>query len=383
MRQKQEREYPLLRAMWCNLNHSEPQRINKMRQGSVVRWLVMRQLCRTHESTPETLAFMEVMESESMCRLLWSRNSYHLRDSWPLRKDSNGDWDHVEGDAGALAAEELVHLRDDNEDLGELVEQYFGEFTWDYGDGEVKQKVFFASTNGLVRVHYTPTSSHKHTYASLRRFKMHILNLLKKPGTTKEVLEKEVEYTLVAVVHTPKAGELGVRVYELNGHPLQLGPGVEHLSHGWRIGDKDEGHYMLYYKQAVEVDQTGDEFPEALPRAKDRDAMLASLPTLGTSPGLFMGSLPDRPAAPDDIDRSPTANTTQRTATAGREETVQPAAQSAEIRPTVASGAERVSEAVNTARAPPNAPTAPRAMREGVAPHGRSRHRSRKHKRRD
>ncbi|KAK9777119.1 hypothetical protein AB5N19_12353 [Seiridium cardinale] len=268
---KDEEEYPLLRLIWADFDYPGPELRRKLIADSAVRRLVFQHLLmRKTAGSPPT--FLEITENKDMYQRFWSRPPFLLFHNQMIHRESvEEDWVVEDFDSVpclTILAEQSKVEWDCKGDLGTLIGSKFG-----YHEVPGTESEYIRQTGGaaVMRVHMKPSEKSRKKWEDMREIQFNQCIMGKAirdntPGTVPIFVP--VKMTLVATVHIPRQGSGGLRLYLPTFEQVHLSPAMaKHNNDSVRMGDVDEGEWMLYYVPAPDF-RFDDEYPEITPRQR-------------------------------------------------------------------------------------------------------------------
>ncbi|KAK7952880.1 hypothetical protein PG988_013574 [Apiospora saccharicola] len=280
----------LVQLMWKDYEprHNSPNSGPKPTEAqSLLRWCAARQIAKYLEyDRVEDLRFLVIMESGLMRQVLWVRNSFLLRAPSYLTRLADSPhlpWNRCDADDRTrryLALNSLIEW-DGVQRLQAIFSKRFGKFSKTFKNGKRRDDQKYETNHtSVVRMWYKPTARARKTFTQLKKLQFKTYHFEAAPGKMKLVL--------AAIVHFRRPNGRGdaLRMYNHDdGEQVHVQEDMAYLEDdGWRMGDEDEGEYMLYYvpapshplKPTRELKQRG---PSA--REMDLDFDLADQPVSG------------------------------------------------------------------------------------------------------
>ncbi|KAK8063106.1 hypothetical protein PG997_015203 [Apiospora hydei] len=247
---------------------------------SVLRHFAAKQVAQSLglQST-DKLEFKAVMESRFMHKYIFSRLPFLLRhpigyERW--RDSPDPIWHAWETDDEGkilLAGHSLVEW-DGVADLKAI-------FHWKFGivQTEEYQGLWVTNKMGFVHMHYKPTPGHRQTFDDIKLLEFDTLGM-----TTTGPVYGVKKIVIAAIVQfNRKNGRPDVLcIYFFDQRQCHITQDVDYLEDDeWRMGDEDEGEYMLYYHGAPPLRRLLEPTAEVVPRPGPTAAFHASHQNIG------------------------------------------------------------------------------------------------------
>ncbi|KAK8137382.1 hypothetical protein PG984_005322 [Apiospora sp. TS-2023a] len=280
----------LVQLMWKDYEprHNNPNSGPKPTEAqSLLRWCAARQIAKYLEyDRVEDLRFLVIMESGLMRQVLWARTSFLLRAPSYLTRLADSPhlpWNRCDADDRTLrylALDSLIEW-DGVQKLQAIFSKRFGRFKKTFKNGKKRDdRKYETNQMSVMRIRYKPTAGARKTFKQLRRLQLTTYRFESAAG--------KIQLALAAVVHFRRPNGKGdtLRMYDHDdGEQVHVREELAYLENDdWRIGDEDEGEYMLYYVPAPSRPlQSTREFKPRGPsgRELDLDFDLADQPVSG------------------------------------------------------------------------------------------------------
>lgn len=272
-----EEAHPILRMIWADSDHQGDKGVETYKSIEVsqmaTRYLIFKLMQEQHGK--DEFSFLEIMENEEMHSHFWSKTPYLLfNPEVPYRVGPNGKWTVIKVDPAQLAAQSKLEW-DCNGSLGDLVTSLFGFKDYSEGPSDFRC-VKRTGDAAILRVHMKPSDGRRARWETVREFSFQQFshrNVVEVNETFMEGVTSKVTVTLVAAVHMPQEGVERVRLYGVDGTQMHMTEGMVRyaIEDGQedviRMGDPNEGQWMLYYIKAPDFRFKRD-WPETARRLK-------------------------------------------------------------------------------------------------------------------
>ncbi|KAK7916801.1 hypothetical protein PG985_010409 [Apiospora marii] len=220
---------------------------------SLLRWCAARQMAKSLQvDRVADLGFRTVMESPLMQKAFWGRPPFLFTGPFHYYSQS-GDPSFKRVEASGQYRDELsldsLTKWDGKSELATILQPKVG-----YLRQGRHEFITFTNHMAVVRVWYTPgPGDPRKTFAQLKTLELPTYRSENRPNGKVGFLIGTEKLVLAAVVHFGRKDGKGdvLRMYGRDGEQIRVDEDLAYLEDDeWRIGDPDEGEYMLYYVPA-------------------------------------------------------------------------------------------------------------------------------------